>query len=117
MSNFSSSVATQVTGRSLSMQQQLTALHQISVVLSRSLELEQTLGTMLQALHDHAQMQYGLVSLFDHDRSALFIQAMHGIDVTGGATQVDLIIGQPGADLGQQSGLQAARHQPWARPP
>ena len=80
MSNFSSSVATQIAGRSLSMQQQLTALHQISVVLSRSLDIEQTLGSMLQTLHDHAQMQYGLVSLFDHDRSALFIQAMHGID-------------------------------------
>jgi len=62
MSNFSSSVATQVAGRSLSMQQQLTALHQISVVLSRSLDIEQTLGSMLQTLHDHAQMQYGLVS-------------------------------------------------------
>jgi Nif-specific regulatory protein len=66
--------------RSLSMQQQLNALHQISVVLSRSLDLEQTLAAMLQSLHEQAQMQLGLVSLFDHNRSALFIQAMHGVD-------------------------------------
>jgi len=63
--------------RGLSMQQQLNALHQISVVLSRSLDLEQTLAAMLQSLHEQAQMQHGLVSLFDHNRSALFIQAMH----------------------------------------
>lgn len=66
--------------RGLSMQQQLNALHQISVVLSRSLDLEQTLAAMLQSLHEQAQMQHGLVSLFDHNRSALFIQAMHGVD-------------------------------------
>ncbi len=64
----------------LSMQQQLAALHQISVALSRSLDLEHTLAAMLQSLHEHARMQYGLVSLFDHDRSALFIQALHGVD-------------------------------------
>ena len=80
MSNFTSAAVPQTANRSLSMQQQLNALHQISVVLSRSLDLEQTLGAMLQSLHDHAQMQYGMVSLFDHDRSALFVQAMHGID-------------------------------------
>ena len=34
--------------RGLSMQQQLNALHQISVVLSPSLDLEQTLAAMLQ---------------------------------------------------------------------
>jgi len=74
------SVSSASSMKGLSMQQQLTALHQISVVLSRSLDLEQTLSSMLQALHDHARMQYGLVSLFDQNRSALFVQAMHGID-------------------------------------
>ena len=43
-------------GAGLSMGQQLAALHQISVVLSRSLELEQTLTAMLQSLYEHAQM-------------------------------------------------------------
>ena len=81
-STISSSVATGVAAsqKGLSMQQQLAALHQISVVLSRSLDLEQTLSAMLQSLHEHAQMQFGLVSLFDHNRSALFIQALHGVD-------------------------------------
>lgn len=62
------------------MQQQLNALHQISIVLSRSLDMEETLRSMLQTLSDIAHMQYGLVSLFDHNRSALFIQAVYGID-------------------------------------
>ncbi len=81
-STISSSLGTGVAGaqKGLSMQQQLAALHQISVVLSRSLDLEQTLSAMLQSLHEHAQMQFGLVSLFDHNRSALFIQALHGVD-------------------------------------
>ena len=73
------SVATQASS-GLSMGQQLAALHQISVVLSRSLELEQTLTSMLQSLYEHAQMAHGLVCLFDHNRSALFIQAMQGVD-------------------------------------
>ncbi len=73
------SVATQASS-GLSMGQQLAALHQISVVLSRSLELEQTLTAMLQSLYEHAQMAHGLVCLFDHNRSALFIQAMQGVD-------------------------------------
>ena len=54
------SVATQASS-GLSMGQQLAALHQISVVLSRSLELEQTLTAMLQSLYEHAQMAHGLV--------------------------------------------------------
>lgn len=66
--------------RYFSVQQQLNALHQISIVLSRSLDLEETLGSMLKTLKEMASMQYGLVSLFDHDRSALFIQAVYGVD-------------------------------------
>lgn len=61
-------------------QQQLNALHQISIVLSRSLDLEDTLRGTLQTLSDVVNMQYGLVSLFDQNRSALFIQAVHGVD-------------------------------------
>ena len=78
MSSFSSRVS--VVEGGLGMQEQLEALHHISVVLSRSLDLEQTLSAMLQTLHDKVRMQYGLVSLFDHHRSALFIQAMYGVD-------------------------------------
>lgn len=52
MSNFTSAAVPQTANRSLSMQQQLNALHQISVVLSRSLDLEQTLSAMLQSLHN-----------------------------------------------------------------
>ncbi len=66
--------------KTFTMQQQLNALHQISIVLSRSLDLEDTLRGTLQTLSDVVNMQYGLVSLFDQNRSALFIQAVHGVD-------------------------------------
>lgn len=66
--------------KSFTTQQQLNALHQISIVLSRSLDLEDTLRGTLQTLSDVVNMQYGLVSLFDQNRSALFIQAVHGVD-------------------------------------
>jgi len=69
--------ATETSGFTL--KQQLGALHQISVVLSRSLKLEQTLKNMLQALHDQAGMQFGLVSLYDNDQSTLLIQEVHGV--------------------------------------
>lgn len=68
------------TGKTFTPQQQINALHQISIALSRSLDMEQTLQSMLQTLNDIAHMQYGLVSLFDQNRSALFVQAVHGID-------------------------------------
>ena len=78
--NTQTSIFATGSNKQLNMQQQLNALHQISIVLSRSLDLEDTLRGMLQTLSDVAHLQYGLVSLFDHNRSALFIQAVHGVD-------------------------------------
>lgn len=72
--------ATSILDHHFTLQQQLNTFQQISIVLSRSLDLEDTLSAMLKTLKDIAHMQYGLVSLFDHDRSALFIQAVHGVD-------------------------------------
>lgn len=47
---------TERVSRRLDLQQQMAALHKISVALSHSLDLQQTLEAMIQVLHDHAFM-------------------------------------------------------------
>jgi Nif-specific regulatory protein len=66
--------------RSFGLAQQSAALHKISVALSRSLGMEQTLQSILRILHEHAYMQYGMVSLFVQSRCALCIAALNGAD-------------------------------------
>jgi hypothetical protein len=57
--------ATSILDHHFTLQQQLNTFQQISIVLSRSLDLEDTLSAMLKTLKDIAHMQYGLVSLFE----------------------------------------------------
>ena len=59
---------------------QLAALFDVSRVLSRSLELRQTLRELLRTLHDHKRMCMGLVSLLDSDSGDLLISALHDDD-------------------------------------
>ena len=59
-------------------EQQLKALHQISVILSRSLNMEETLQQMLSCLHEMAGMQFGMVTLYNDERQGMLIQALHG---------------------------------------
>jgi Nif-specific regulatory protein len=59
-------------------EQQLKALHQISVILSRSLNMEDTLKQMLSCLHEMAGMQFGMVTLYNDERQGLLVQALHG---------------------------------------
>lgn len=61
-------------------EQQLAALHKISVILSKSLNMEQTLQQMLSCLHEMAGMQFGMVTLYDEDKQGLLVQALHGAD-------------------------------------
>jgi Nif-specific regulatory protein len=61
-------------------EQQLKALHKISVILSRSLNMEETLQQMLSCLHELAGMQFGMVTLYNEDRQGMLIQALHGAD-------------------------------------
>jgi len=60
--------------------QQLRALHKISVILSHSLNMEETLKQMLSCLHEVAGMQFGMVTLYNDERQAMLIQAIHGAD-------------------------------------
>ncbi|NDL62972.1 nif-specific transcriptional activator NifA [Acerihabitans arboris] len=95
--------------RRFDLSQQFTALHKISVALSRSLDLGQTLEAMIQALYEHAYMQYGMVCLFDKTRSALFIEALYGADteVVKGCKNVRYRIGEGilGTVMSQQRSL------------
>ena len=71
-------------------EQQLKALHQISVILSRSLNMEETLQQMLSCLHELAGMQFGMVTLYDEDRQGMLVQALHGAapEVTRDASKI-----------------------------
>jgi len=60
--------------------QQLKALHKISVILSHSLNMEETLKQMLSCLHDMAGMQFGMVTLYNDERQGMLIQAIHSAD-------------------------------------
>ncbi|XBS67995.1 nif-specific transcriptional activator NifA [Acerihabitans sp. KWT182] len=95
--------------RRFDLSQQFTALHKISVALSRSLDMGQTLQAMIQALYEHAFMQYGMVCLFDKTRSALFIEALYGADteVVKGCKNVRYRIGEGilGTVMSQQRSL------------
>lgn len=61
-------------------EQQLSALHKISVILSRSLNMEETLKQMLCCLHEMAGMQFGMVTLYNEERQGMLVQALHGVD-------------------------------------
>ncbi|WP_413699029.1 GAF domain-containing protein [Psychromonas sp. KJ10-10] len=59
-------------------EQQLIALHKISVILSHSLNMEQTLQQVLSCLEELAGMQFGMVTLQNEDRQGMLVQALHG---------------------------------------
>ncbi|MCR9003117.1 hypothetical protein [Rahnella perminowiae] len=66
--------------RRFDMSAQFTALYRISVALSQESNTGRALAAILEVLHDHAFVQYGMVCLFDKERNALFVESLHGID-------------------------------------
>ncbi|MFT6986026.1 MAG: Nif-specific regulatory protein [Psychromonas sp.] len=64
--------------KSFDAEQQLVALHKISVILSRSLNMEDTLKQMLACLDESAGMQFGMVTLYNESRQGMLVQALHG---------------------------------------
>ncbi|MEW5755285.1 MAG: nif-specific transcriptional activator NifA [Pseudomonadota bacterium] len=58
-------------------ERQLNALYQVSRVLSRSLDLHQTLKGMLEVLDEYASIRRGLVTLLDPESGAMLINAAH----------------------------------------
>jgi Nif-specific regulatory protein len=55
----------------------LNALFEVSRVLSRSLDLRQTLQEVLQDLHELGQLSYGTVSLVESETGDLLVTALH----------------------------------------
>lgn len=58
---------------------ELDTLFQLSQVLSRSLDLKQTLAGVLQALHEGVGLQRGMVTLTDEANGEQQVVAVHGI--------------------------------------
>jgi len=58
---------------------ELEALFQVSCVLSRSLNLHETLKAVLEVLNDQAGMERGIVTLRDQRSDKLKIKAVHGL--------------------------------------
>lgn len=64
--------------RSSLLEAELEILYLVSQVLSRSLNLQETLAEVLKLLHDKGQLSYGMVSILDDDNSELQLIALHG---------------------------------------
>jgi Nif-specific regulatory protein len=62
------------------LENQLASLFDVSSVLSRSLELRETLRQVLRRLHDRGRLCRGLVSLLDPDTGDLLVAALHDDD-------------------------------------
>ncbi len=58
-------------------EQQLATLYQVSRVLSRSLDLHQTLKGVLEVLDEYAGIHRGMVTLLDPESGAMLINAAH----------------------------------------
>lgn len=67
---------------------QLEALYKVSQVLSRSLNLNETLEAVLCKLHDLAGMQQGMVTLLEPESGELLLSAVYRDDGAGDETPV-----------------------------
>ncbi|WP_295884890.1 nif-specific transcriptional activator NifA [uncultured Thiohalocapsa sp.] len=62
------------------LEEQLAALFDVSCVLSRSLELRETLRHVLRTLHERGRLSRGMASLLDADSGDLLVAALHDED-------------------------------------
>jgi GAF domain-containing protein len=58
---------------------ELETLYKVSQVLSRSLDLKETLTAVLRALHDGVGMERGMVSLLEPESGELQVSVAHGL--------------------------------------
>ena len=70
--------------RSALIERELETLYRVSAVLSRSLNLAETLQSVLQVLHDHGGMKRGMVALLDASTGELLLSAVHNETGRGG---------------------------------
>ena len=88
---------------------QLAALFEVSSVLSRSLQLSQTLTEVLQVLHQHEGLSKGMVSLVDRETGDLLVSALH----ENGVAPFESVRYQPGEGI---VGRILERNRPWVVP-
>ncbi len=85
---------------------QLAALFEVSSVLSRSLNLSQTLREVIEVLHQRGRLSKGMVSLVDHETGDLLVSALH----EDGVAPFESVRYQPGEGI---VGRIVERNQPW----
>ncbi len=64
-------------GRNALLEDQLNTLYEVSQVLSRSLNLRETLAEVLELLHERGGLNHGMVSLLDPESGELEVYALH----------------------------------------
>jgi Nif-specific regulatory protein len=91
------------------LESQLAALFDVSCVLSRSLELRETLREVLKTLHEHGRLRLGMVSLLDPETGDLLISALNDED----AAPFDKLRYRPGEGV---IGRILESDEPWTLP-
>jgi Nif-specific regulatory protein len=56
---------------------ELATLYRVSEVLSRSLDLRETMQGVLKVLHEQGSLSYGMISLVDEETGELLVSALH----------------------------------------
>ena len=59
--------------------QELTLLHEISRMLDQSLDLQEVVGPVLEALANHLNLQHGTLTLLNQKTGHILIEAAHGL--------------------------------------
>jgi len=91
------------------LESQLTALFEVSSVLSRSLMLSQTLTEVLEVLHEHGRLSKGMVSLVDRETGELLVSALQ----ENGVAPFESVRYQPGEGI---IGRILEGNRPWVVP-
>jgi len=77
-------------------QAELETLFHVSQVLSKSIELQETMAEVLKLLHDQGRLFNGMVSLLDEDTDDLMVYAVHDSE---GVIPIKTVTYQPGEGL------------------
>ncbi|NKN32960.1 nif-specific transcriptional activator NifA [Marichromatium bheemlicum] len=91
------------------LESQLGVLFEVSSVLSRSLDLRQTLSAVLSVLDAQGRLRHGMVSLLDDERGELLIGALHD----SAAAPFETVSYRPGEGV---IGQILASNAPWILP-
>ncbi len=91
------------------LESQLAALFEVSSVLSRSLDLRETLCEVLRVLHDHGCLCHGMVTLVDEESGDLLVSALQDDETDA----LETVRYRPGEGV---VGRILERNEPWILP-